>query len=194
MKFGIFVLSEILFAVALLGFNSASVAAEWESTLAAAKKEGKVSVITDITATLRDALTLEFQKKYGISVELMGTSGREVAPRVAAERKAGQFLWDIYVHGSTTALEAMIPMGAFDPLEPALILPDVKDAKTWRGGAIEFLDPSKMVMVMTPFHRGTIFYNTKLVNAQEFKSHKDLLQPKWRRSEERRVGKECRSR
>ncbi len=174
------VMVEVLMVMALFGFNSASVAAEWESTLAAAKKEGKVSVITDVTATLRDALTLEFQKKYGISVELFGSSGREVAPRVAAERKAGQFVWDIYIHGSTTALEAMIPMGAFDPLEPALILPDVKDPKTWRGGAMEFLDPGKMVLVMTPFHRGTIFYNTKLVNAKEFKSHKDLLDPKWK--------------
>jgi ABC-type Fe3+ transport system substrate-binding protein len=180
MKFGIFVLSETLFAVALLGFNLVTARADWESTLAAAKKEGKVSVITDVTATLRDALTLEFQKKYGISVELFGSSGREVAPRIAAERKAGQFLWDIYVHGSTTALESMIPMGAFDPLEPALILADVKDPKTWRGGAIEFLDPNKMVLVMTPFQRGTIFYNTKLVSAKEFKSHRDLLDPKWK--------------
>ena len=180
MRLGIFVLSAILFAVTPFGFNSASVAAEWESTLAAAKKEGKVSVITDVTATLRDALTLEFQKKYGISVDLFGSSGREVAPRVAAERKAGQYLWDIYVHGATTALEAMIPMGAFDPLEPALILPEVKDPKMWRGGAIEFLDPNKMVLVMTPFHRGTIFYNPKLVNAKEFTSHTDLLNPKWR--------------
>jgi len=180
MKIGISVASQILFAAAFLGFSSAAVGADWDSTLVAAKKEGKVSVITDVTATLRDALTLEFQKKYGISVELFGVSGRELAPRVAAERKAGQFLWDVYVHGSTTALEAMIPMGAFDPLEPALILPDVKDAKTWRGGGIEFLDPNKMVIVMTPFHRGTIFYNTKLVNAKEFTSYKDLLNPKWR--------------
>ena len=121
MNFGVFVLSGILVAAAFFGLNSVGVAAEWESTLAAAKREGKVSVITDVTATLRDALTLEFQRKYGISVELFGSTGREVAPRVAAERKAGQFLWDIYIHGSTTALEAMIPMGAFDPLEPALI-------------------------------------------------------------------------
>jgi ABC-type Fe3+ transport system substrate-binding protein len=169
----------VLAGIVLLGFTLASAGADWESTLAAGKKEGKVSVITDVTATLRDALTLEFQKKYGIPVNLFGVSGREVAPRVAAERKAGQFLWDIYIHGSTTALEAMIPMGAFDPLEPALILPDVTDPKTWRGGAIEFLDPGKTVMVMTPFHRGTIYYNTKLVNAKEFKSHKDLLNPKW---------------
>ena len=163
----------------LLAFNPGSVGADWESTLAAAKSEGKVSVITDVTASLRDALTREFQKKYGISVELFGSAGREVPPRVAAERKAGQFLWDIYIHGSTTALQAMIPMGAFDPLEPALILQDVKDPKTWRGGAIEFLDPGKMVMVMTPFQRGTIFYNSNLVKGNEFTSHKDLLNPKW---------------
>src|SRR6266568_8770436 len=132
------VMIQVLLVMALFGFNSASVAAEWESTLAAAKKEGKVAVITDVTATMRDALTLDFEKKYGIPVELFGTSGREVAPRVAAERKAGQFLWDIYIHGSTTALESMIPMGAFDPLEPALMLADVKDPKTWRGGGMEF--------------------------------------------------------
>jgi iron(III) transport system substrate-binding protein len=180
MKFRVVGMIEVLIVMAFFGFNSASVAAEWESTLAAAKKEGKVSVITDVTATLRDALTLDFQKKYGISVELFGSSGREVAPRVGAERKAGRFLWDIYIHGSSTALQAMIPMGAFDPLEPALILPDVKDPKTWRGGAIEFLDQDKTVMVMTPFQRGTIFYNTKLVDAKEFKSHKDLLDPKWK--------------
>ena len=174
------VMIEILLVTIFFSAPPGSVAADWDSTLAAAKKEGKVSVITDVTATLRDALTIEFQKKYGISVELFGSAGREVPPRVAAERKAGQFLWDIYIHGSTTALQSMIPMGAFDPLEPALILPDVKDPKTWRGGAIEFLDPGKTVLVMTPFQRGTIFYNRNLVNAKEFTSHKDLLNPKWK--------------
>src|SRR5688500_16111109 len=180
MKFRVAMMIAVFTVMAFFGCNSASSAAEWENTLAAAKKEGKVAVLTDVTATLRDALTLEFQKKYGISVELFGSSGREVAPRVAAERKAGQFLWDIYIHGSTTALEAMIPMGAFDPLEPALILQDIKDPTTWRGGAIEFLDPGKTVIVMTPFQRGTIFYNPKLVNVKELKSYKDLLDPKWR--------------
>ena len=38
MNFGIFVLSEILFAIALLGFNLVTARADWESTLAAAKK------------------------------------------------------------------------------------------------------------------------------------------------------------
>jgi iron(III) transport system substrate-binding protein len=180
MKFRVAMMIAGFTVMAFFGCNSASSAAEWENTVAAAKKEGKVAVLTDVTATLRDALTLDFQKNFGIPVELFGSSGREVAPRVAAERKAGQFLWDIYIHGSTTALEAMIPMGAFDPLEQALIQQDIKNPQTWRGGAIEFLDPGKTVMVMTPFQRGTLFYNPTLVNVKELKSYKDLLDPKWR--------------
>jgi len=152
---------------------------QWNETLNTAKKEGKVAVITDASAAIRDALTIPFQEKYGITVDLFGALGREVPPRITAERKAGRYLWDVFVHGTTTGLESMIPIGAFDPLEPALILPDVKDPKLWRGG-IEFLDPNKMLLTMTPFQRGTIFYNPKLVNPKEFKSHKDLLDPKWK--------------
>jgi len=33
---------------------------------------------------------------------------------------------------------------------------------------------------MTPFQRGTIFFNPKLVTPKEFKSHKDLLDLKWK--------------
>jgi iron(III) transport system substrate-binding protein len=155
---------------------------DWNEALNAAKKEGKVAVITDVTAAIRDALTIPFQEKYGITVDLFGALGREVPPRIAAERKAGRYVWDVFVHGTTTGLEAMIPMGAFDPLEPALITPDVKDPKSWRGG-IEFLDPDKMLLTMTRFQRGTIFFNPKLVNPKEFKSHRDLLDPRWKRKQ-----------
>jgi hypothetical protein len=34
---------------------------DWNEALNAAKKEGKVTVITDVTAAIRDALTLPFQ-------------------------------------------------------------------------------------------------------------------------------------
>jgi iron(III) transport system substrate-binding protein len=178
-------IGEKIFAIVLLLIATEVLSAgadwqsDWDRTVAAAKKEGTVAVITDVTAAIRDALTISFQEKYGITVELFGALGREVPPRIAAERKAGRYLWDVFVHGTTTGLESMIPMGAFDPLEPALIVPDVKDPKSWRGG-MEFLDPNKMLLTMTPFQRGTIFYNPKLVNPKEFKSHKDLLDPKWR--------------
>ena len=61
-------------ALLLIAFHVESAGAEWQSewetTLAAAKKENVVTVITDVTASMRDALTLTFQSKYGIQVEL----------------------------------------------------------------------------------------------------------------------------
>jgi iron(III) transport system substrate-binding protein len=153
---------------------------EWERTLKAAKQEGRVAVISDATADVRDALTGPFRAKYGIEVDYFGVIGREIGPRLGAERKSGQYLWDVYIHGTTTGLTAMIPMGAFDPLEPALLLPDVKDPKTWRGGALEFVDPARQLLVATARQRGTIFVNTNLTDPKEFKSYKDLLNPKWK--------------
>ena len=178
-KRGIFGLALLLGAFAQIA-PAAEWQSDWDNTLAAAKKENVVTVITDVTASMRDALTMSFQSKYGLQVDLFGALGREIPPRILAERKAGRYLWDVFVHGTTTGLEAMIPAGAFDPLEPALIFPDIKDPKTWRGGGLEFLDPNRTLMVMTPFQRGIIFYNPKLVNAKEFKSYKDLLDPKWK--------------
>src|SRR5947207_15898610 len=131
---------------------------DWDNTLADAKKENVVTVITDVTASMRDALTMSFQSKYGVQVDLFGALGREIPPRVLAERKAGRYLWDVFVYGTTTGLESMIPAGAFDPLEPALIFPDIKDPKTWCGGGLEFLESNKTLMVMTSFQHGVLLY------------------------------------
>jgi iron(III) transport system substrate-binding protein len=179
MRFGILAL---ILLVIVIGRAEAGSAwqDEWERTLKAAKQEGKVAVISDSTADVRDALTGPFRAKYGIEVDYFGVAGREIGPRLGAERKSGQYLWDVYIHGTTTGLTGMIPMGAFDPLEPALLLPDVKDPKTWRGGALEFVDPARQLLVATARQRGTIFVNTNLTDPKEFKSYKDLLNPKWK--------------
>jgi ABC-type Fe3+ transport system substrate-binding protein len=161
-------------------FAAAAGQEEWERVLQAAKKEAKVSMVGPVGADRRDALTIAFEKKYGISVEYHADSGAGILPRLSAERKAERFLWDLVVTGTTTGLENLIPARVLDSLEPSLILPEVKDLKLWRNGALEFLDPGRQLLVMTPFQRGTLFVNPTLVNAKEFKSYKDLLDPKWK--------------
>jgi len=153
---------------------------EWQKVLKAAKKEGVVAVSGPAGVQSRDSLTKPFEDKYGIRVNFFGASGRELSPRIMAERRAGQYRWDVFVHGTTTGLTVMIPAGAFEPLKPALILPEVTDAKNWRGDGLELLGKGGLLAVMTPFQRGTIFVNTNLVNPKEFKSYKDLLAPKWK--------------
>jgi iron(III) transport system substrate-binding protein len=153
---------------------------EWERVLEAAKKEGKVSVIGPPGMDRRDALTIGFEKKYGIGVEFHADSGAGILPRLSAERKAERYLWDVVVTGTTTGLENLIPARVLDRLEPNFIQPELKDLKLWRNGTLEFLDPGRQLLVMTPFQRGTLFVNSTLANAKEFKSYKDLLDPKWK--------------
>src|SRR5215510_9721094 len=176
LRFGGFLVVALSAASGALCFGQ-----EWEKILAAGKKEGKVAIIGPVGADRRDVLVEPFQKKYGITVEYFADRGAGIGPRLSTERGAGQYLWDVAVTGTTTGLLVLLPAGMLDPMEPALILPDVKDPKQWRGGALEFVDPGKRFLVMTPSQRGTLFVNPKVVNPQEIKSYKDLLNPKWRK-------------
>jgi len=151
---------------------------EWDRVVKAAKREGKITMFGPTGADRRDALTIPFQQKYGITVEYWADPVTGVPPRVSAERQAGKYLWDVIVAGAIE--DVILPMAVLEPLEPALILPEIKDAKLWRNGTLEFLDPGRQVLVMSPFQRGTLFVNTQLVKPTEFKSYKDLLDPKWK--------------
>ncbi len=155
-------------------------AADWEQVLAAAKKEGSVAVLGPVGGDRSDVLQGPFEKKYGIKVEYRGDSGRTVGPKLTAERKAGKFLWDLFIGGPTTALTVLVPGGMLDPLEPALILPEVKDPKQWRGGGIEYVDAGKRFLVMTPSQRATLYVNPNIVKPESITSYKDLLNPKYK--------------
>ena len=89
-----------MFLVALAGLAHAGAAwqEEWDRVLQAAKKEGKVAIIGPVGADRRDALTIAFEKKYGIGVEYHADSGAGILPRLSAERKADRYLWDVVDH------------------------------------------------------------------------------------------------
>jgi len=153
---------------------------DWDRLVEAAKREGTVSVIGPTGDDRRTVLTEPFEKKYGITVEFLGDNGPGVPPRISSERGAGLYLWDLFVGGTTTCLESLAPMGVLHPLEPVLLLPEVTDPASWRGGQLEFVDDARSILAMTPFQRGTLFINPNLVRADEIKSYRDLLDPKWK--------------
>ena len=153
---------------------------EWERVLKAAKQEGKVAVLGPTGTHRGDALTLPFQKKFGIRVEYRGERGSGAPPLIGAQQRADYYAWDIFVGGTTTGLTSLIPMGALQTMDPFLILPEVKNPKNWRGGSLEFVDPGHRMLVMTPSQRATIFVNKNMVKPGEIKSYKDLLDPKWK--------------
>ena len=153
---------------------------EWDRVVEAAKKEGTVTVVGPEGDEMRKALSKPMKEKYGITVELLGGSGSALASRIKAERDAGQYLWDVNLGGTTTPLERFKPIGAVEPLEPALILPEVKEGKGWLGGNLFWLDKERMVLAMSSYSTEAFAINSGLVKAADFKSYKDLLDPKWK--------------
>jgi iron(III) transport system substrate-binding protein len=176
-----FIVFEALFLSASLAtaFGAPAWQDEWERIQKAAKSEGKLAMIGPLGSDRRDALTQGFQSKYGIAVEYHADAGAGILPRLSAERKAGLYLWDVLISGTNTVLDGLIPNKIVDSLEPALILPEVKESKYWRGGGLEFLDSGRHLVVMNLIQRGTLYVNSNLVNPKEFSSYKDLLDPKW---------------
>jgi hypothetical protein len=129
-----------VFAMVLSNIQPASAAevrrpAEWDKTLEAAKKEGKIVIAIPPANELRKDLETVLKQKFGLEAELVSAPGPRNASRIAAERKAGVSYFDALIVGTGTAV-GLAHDGMLEPMEPFLILPEVKDPKEWWGGHI----------------------------------------------------------
>jgi ABC-type Fe3+ transport system substrate-binding protein len=157
----------------------AAASSAWDTVVSAGKREGKVNLLGPPGEQVQSALVDAFQKQYGITVDYNAMSGSAATQKIALERQAGQYNWDILIAGATGTLATLIPMKAVAPIEPELILPEVKDPKNWRGGRLPVIGPNHELFTMTPYQRGTLFYNKSQVKDGEITSYKDLLDAKW---------------
>ncbi len=75
--------------------------AEWQKTLAEAKKEGKIIVYGPPGGDIRRALTEGFHKAYpDIDVEYFGASGAMIAPKGKAEKRTCLNTIDFHIGGT----------------------------------------------------------------------------------------------
>lgn len=152
---------------------------EWEKTTQAAKKEGQL-VFHSGDAT--EAFFSEFQKKFPeIKVTRMLTRGGNAAvQRLMSERRAGLYSGDILIIGASSVL-TMVDAKALDPVEPVMILPEVLDKSKWWEGKHHYADKEgKFLLKFGASPQVDVGYNNKLVNPNEIKSYRDLLNPKWK--------------
>lgn len=173
----------ILFLMALAGSSAAQSdwKREWKKSLAAAEKEGQVTVYGPPGIQYQEAIR-SFQEAYSkIKLVYVPGSGTDNSQRLLAERRAGKYLADLFVSGSGTAV-ILFRGNIFDPLPPLLILPENRDPSVWFSGKHEYADPQNQYIFIMQGNIDTSIgaYNTKLVNPGEIKSHWDVLNPKWR--------------
>lgn len=155
---------------------------KWDGAIAQAKGEGKVVVLGPPGDKVRDAITQGFSKAFpDITVEFSGARGGELATRIKSERDAGIYSVDVVISGTSTANAYFKPMKALDPIEPALMLPEVIDPKNWRDNKLEFSDRStRFNLVFTTQNNVPLIYNPAQVKGQEVDELFKLLDPKWK--------------
>ena len=114
---------------------------KWKETLAAAKKEGQVTIYGGEEIT-HPAILAAFKKRYP-NIKVVTASGHsEIIQRVAAERRVGKFLVDLYSLGPGSVRTAYLA-NFLQPIRPTLMLPEVRDTSNWYGGKHFYGDPKK---------------------------------------------------
>lgn len=159
----------------------ATAAIELTEAVAAAKKEGRVAVNT-FTGQGYARIFKLFRRAYPeIKLDHTNLESADFAPRLLRERKAGVYTWDVTTIPTSTALQVLKPAGVRDPIRPAIVAPDARNDANWRGGfEAGFLDRDGLSYAFLLIRSLGVFVNVDRVKADELRSVKDLLAPKWK--------------
>jgi iron(III) transport system substrate-binding protein len=155
--------------------------ADWPQTVAAAKKEGKVVVNTFPGDGYKRALKAFSQAYPDIKLEHTGLHSQDFAPRVIQERQASLFTWDVALIPTSTALQVLRPAGVWDPVRPAIVLPEVKDG--WEGGferGFALVKDRALCYGFVAVRGGGVTINTDMVKEDQVRGLKDMLDPRWK--------------
>jgi iron(III) transport system substrate-binding protein len=156
-----------------------SPAGEWERTVEAAKKEGKVVVSIPASAELRRGIEKVFKQRFGIEAELNVSRAASITGKIQQEAKSGVTYFDVHMGGGESMVTGLLSEGILAPLEPAMILKDIKEPSNWWGGHIWLDNAKRYIYASQAYQVELIWCNTDYVKPDEVRSLNDLLNPKW---------------
>jgi ABC-type Fe3+ transport system substrate-binding protein len=149
--------------------------------VAAARQEGKVIVYGTAGDLLRKNMVEGFRRAFpDIAIEWSGVRPPEQAARMEAERRGGLYSVDAFEVGTTTALTQLKPMGALDPIRPALLWPEAIDPRYWLDHRWEFADKDETTFVFTSAVKSNVMYTPGQVTPDQVDETHELLDPKWK--------------
>jgi len=151
---------------------------DWDKTVELARKEGKVVVSLTTSAELRAAIEKQFEKRFGIDVEPVVGRATSVIRKIIDEARAGVAYVDVHIGGSESVITGLMPEGVLQAVEPAMILPEVRDPKNWWGGHL-WVDNGKRFAYTSMAHLSeTLWHNPQRYRGEDFHSLDDLLDEK----------------
>ena len=175
---------------ALTGFFASAASAQqdwpgkaaWEATLAAAKKEGHVTISGPVGNSWRESLT-SFTKDTGIRVELTAAHGADFWPRYEQEQKLGKSLWDLRISAPDVNSYTLLARGdRIADLRAILVLPEVVSDASWYGGydAIYSDNAKKYFVGFGLVGSPLAWVNRDVLPESELASFQDLSNPKFK--------------
>jgi iron(III) transport system substrate-binding protein len=111
----------------------------------------------------------------------MTGAGTNLTQRIAAERRAGKYLADVYNGGGNSLYQVLYKGKMIDPIRSVLLLPEVLDATKWWEGKHKYADKEGQYIFV---YEGNVSagagggYNTQLLDPREYKSYWEFLTPK----------------
>jgi len=165
----------------VLAWAVTAAAQDWDKTVAAAKKEGAISISASSSELLRQVL-ITFEKDYPeIKVSYQSGNLRDFWAKMEKEREVGQYLWDARVGGVDASTYQAKEKGLLDPLPPLLAVPEVVDDSKWVGGLRSlFGDKEKKHVLIFSGYQVGFAVDRDAVPEKDFKSAQDLLNPRWK--------------
>src|SRR5262245_41904629 len=161
------------------GESKPSSPVEWERTVEAAKKDGKVVVSVPASAELRRGIEKVFKQRFGIDAELTTGSAASIVGKIRQESKSGAPYFDLHMGGGESMITGLLSEGILAPLEPAMMIKEIRDPNNWWGGHI-WLDNAKRYIYASQAHQVELIWcNTDYAKPEEIRSLADLVNPKW---------------
>jgi ABC-type Fe3+ transport system substrate-binding protein len=152
---------------------------DWERTVEAAKKEGKVVVSVPASTELRRGIEKAFKQRFGIEAELNVSRAASVVGKIQQESKAGVPGFDVHMGGGESMITGLLSEGILAPLETVMMLKEIKDPNNWWAGHIWLDKAKRYIYASQAYQVELIWCNTDTVKPEEIRSLNDLLNPKW---------------
>jgi len=149
---------------------------QWKATIEKAKGQTLTAMVAGEEAY--QLILNEFSKKYGIKTENTVSRPSSALARIRTEQKNGQYLWDIWMGGTSNMVNSAAPAGLLQPMEPFFILPEVKDVSNWRHPDFIFGDSKRQVFTNSNKLEFYVLRNTSVVPEVKVVKWDDLLNPK----------------
>jgi len=171
----------LIYLFTLVSSASAQTPRDWDKLVAAAEKEGEVTIYGQARAGVAKAIHAFTEAYPKIKINFVGGQGSDLSKKVLAERRAGKNLVDVAIGGGATLI-VYHKAGALKSLPEILVSPEVRDQSKWWGRKHFYSDSDNRHVFMSQGDAGSGIgaINTNSVKASEIRSWWDLLQPKWK--------------